>query len=353
MRILWFSHRDIEHPSSGGDERAIYEIARRLVASGNSVTWVACLFPGSEREATNDGIRILRPGHVLATHLRTASMIRSTKPDVIVDDLGHVIPWFSEQLTDIRGTAFFHHLHARTLPGQVNPLLVPGLVYLERQYRHIYPKWPFVTISTHSLQDLVKLGIPERRVTRIPLGVDLQRFHLSPKSQNPMMVYFGGFRDYKRPWVPVQLYQRLKQSVKGLKLVMIGDGPNRARVQSTARDPGIEFVGRADLDRLAELVSRSWLNVHSSVSEGWGFSILEASAAGTPTVAYAVPGVSEAIEGGVNGVLVPDGNLGALALAAEQLMEHHEEWVGRSRELAKHYSWDVTAAHWLSHLESL
>jgi glycosyltransferase involved in cell wall biosynthesis len=351
MRILWFSHRDIEHPSSGGDERAIYEITKRLVASDNDVTWVACRFPESQREATRDGIRILRPGHALVTHLSVASIIKSTRPEVIVDDLGHVIPWFSEELTDTPGTAFFLHLHARTLSGQVNSLFVPGLTYLERQYRHIYPRWPFVTISTHSLQDLVELGIPERRVTRIPLGVDLQRFHPSPKNQNPIVVYFGGFRDYKRPWVPVQLYKKLQQSVKGVKLVMIGDGPIRARVQSAARDSGIEFVGKVNPDRLSELVARSWLNVHSSVSEGWGLSIIEASACGTPTVAFAVPGVAETIENGFNGILVPDGNLDELADAATGLLNHLDDWPERSRRLAERYTWDATAANWLSHLE--
>ncbi|EQD54137.1 Glycosyl transferase, group 1 domain protein, partial [mine drainage metagenome] len=127
------------------------------------------------------------------------------------------------------------------------------------------------------------------------------------------MIYFGGFRDYKRPWVPVSIYERLEERVPGLRLFMVGDGPSRRAVEMTAhrnRRARIHFLGRLEDSQLAEAISRAWLNIHTSVSEGWGLSILEAAAAGTPTVAFAVPGVSEVIESGVNGLTVPDGDIG-------------------------------------------
>jgi glycosyltransferase involved in cell wall biosynthesis len=110
----------------------------------------------------------------------------------------------------------------------------------------------------------------------------------------------------------------------------------------------VEFKGRISSDELSDVVASSWLNVHTSVTEGWGFSILEASAAGTPTVAYDVPGVRDAVEDGRNGIKVKDGNMEALAEAAFSIMSDPERWWSSSIEVARKYSWDATAELWES-----
>jgi len=108
----------------------------------------------------------------------------------------------------------------------------------------------------------------------------------------------------------------------------------------------VEFTGRLSYGELAELVSSAWLNIHTSVAEGWGYSITEAAAAGTPTVAYDVPGVSDAVEEGRNGIRVRDEDAGALAEAALGILRDPEEWWRSSREVAAKYSWDRTAGMW-------
>jgi glycosyltransferase involved in cell wall biosynthesis len=170
------------------------------------------------------------------------------------------------------------------------------------------------------------------------------------------MVYFGGFRDYKRPWIPVELYCRFKDEIPHLRLVMIGNGPSLPRIQVMLRSGGltnVEMVGRVSDERLASLVSSAWLNVHCSVSEGWGYSILESAAAGTPTVAYAVPGVSETVQGDRNGITVRDGDFDALASAARTILLDHEKWIVRSREFAEQFTWQEAASKWESHLQAV
>ena len=356
LKILWFGHRDIYHPLAGGAERTILEVSRRLVAKGHVVLWVSCRYRHCNPKSTVDGIEIHRIGGRVTTHLRVPEVIERYHPDVIVDDLAHVVPWFAERLTRTPGTTFFRHLHRRTLYGQVSAPIAGALSWVERQYPWFYRKWPFVTESLQGVTDLKELGLPEARIVRIPPGVDLQRFRPSTKSSSPTMVYFGGFRDYKRPWIPVELYNRLKSEIPGLKLVMVGDGPSRLRVQGmlgTAGSTGVEMVGRVDYERLASLVSSAWLNVHSSVSEGWGYSMLEAASAGTPSVAFAVPGVSETVLNGMNGMTVPDGDINALAVAAVTILRDQSKWVHRSREFAERYTWEDAASKWEAHLKRI
>ncbi|MFP3138221.1 MAG: glycosyltransferase, partial [Nitrososphaeria archaeon] len=108
----------------------------------------------------------------------------------------------------------------------------------------------------------------------------------------------------------------------------------------------VEFTGRLGYGELARLVSSAWLNVHTSAAEGWGYSITEAAAAGTPTVAYDVPGVSDAVEEGRNGIRVRDGDVMALAEAALRILRDPDEWWRSSREVAAKYSWERTTDIW-------
>jgi glycosyltransferase involved in cell wall biosynthesis len=356
MKVIWFAHRDIQNPRAGGAERTIHEVSQRLQTFGIDVTLVSCLFPGSPSDVVVDGVQIHRVGGPITSHIKVRSLIRSRRPDAIVDDLGHVVPWFSEWMGKAPGTVFFHHLHARTLSGQLSPPLALLFKQLETIYPRIYRRWPFVTEGAQSAADLLHLGIPRDRIVRIPPGVDLQRFRPSEKFPEPTIIYFGGFRDYKRAWVPVSIYWLLESRIQGLRLLMVGDGPSRRGVEANAYRNGrgrIEFLGRVDDSYLAWAVSRSWVNVHASVSEGWGLSILEAAAAGTPSVAFAVPGVLEAIDPGVSGITVPEGEIDHLAAVTYQILCSCNEWVARSRRFAEQFTWQSSAEAWASHLKKV
>lgn len=75
---------------------------------------------------------------------------------------------------------------------------------------------------------------------------------------------------------------------------------------------------------------------------GLGYSILEASSAGTPTVAYDVLGVKDAVENGLNGIKVEDGNREALCDAAFSILSNPEVWWSSLIKVAQKYSWDKT-----------
>ena len=135
-----------------------------------------------------------------------------------------------------------------------------------------------------------------------------------------------------------------------IKLYIVGSGPEEEEVRKLTNNLGldkfVEFMGKISTDTLAKLVSSCWINVHTSITEGWGFSILEASSAGTPTIAYSVPGVVDAIEDQSNGILVVNGDRYALASAAQQIIDSPKKWWVNSRSVAEKYSWDITADLW-------
>ena len=96
------------------------------------------------------------------------------------------------------------------------------------------------------------------------------------------------------------------------------------------------------------------MNIQCSVTERFGFSIIEASAVSAPTVVYGVPGMTEALEDGKNGKLVENGNRGQMAESIRNIMNQHlGPCVSSSIGSARKYSWDKTAFMWEKVLKAI
>jgi glycosyltransferase involved in cell wall biosynthesis len=104
-------------------------------------------------------------------------------------------------------------------------------------------------------------------------------------------------------------------------VVLVGDGPERAMLVELARQLGlanrVHFTGlQANRPNPHQFFD---ISVLCSLSEGFPNSMLEAMAAGRPTIATPVGGITDALKDGVNGLLFPAGDAAALASRMEQL----------------------------------
>jgi glycosyltransferase involved in cell wall biosynthesis len=357
VRIIWLAHRDPLNPRAGGAERTIYELCTRLCKMGHTITIVSGGWKGCKSMENLQEIEIYRFGKNIGPHSAVPVFLLKYHYDLVVNDLGHAVPWISSTILNELNIVFFRHLHARSLPGQVNPIMAKLITAIEKCYFIFYHSKVFVTESTTSMNDLIKIGIKQDKIITIPPGVDQNLFHPAAKSKYPSMVYFGGLRKYKRPLEVPYLLKSLIGKLKGLKLFIVGTGPEECRMKRLVNELNIEdyveFTGRISSKELSGIVASSWLNVHTSVTEGWGYSILEASSAGTPTVAYDVPGVRDAVEEGLNGIKVKDGNREAFAEAALSILSNPERWWLSSVKVSQKYSWDKTAELWTKLFEEV
>lgn len=126
----------------------------------------------------------------------------------------------------------------------------------------------------------------------------------------------------------------LRLRVPQVKLVLVGDGPERERLEGVILDEGIgdvvQLTGyRADVRSLLPAFD---VYVNSSITEGVSLTILEAMAAERPVVATRVGGTPEVIFEQLNGVLVEARNPGSIASAIEALVERNEwrKTIGRA-----------------------
>ena len=102
---------------------------------------------------------------------------------------------------------------------------------------------------------------------------------------------------YRRIDIAVQACTAL-----GRELVVVGDGPERRRLETLA-GPSVKFLGHVDRPALLDLFSRCHAYLTPGL-EDFGIAPVEAMAAGKPVIAYASGGVTETVEDGVTGILV-------------------------------------------------
>jgi glycosyltransferase involved in cell wall biosynthesis len=114
-------------------------------------------------------------------------------------------------------------------------------------------------------------------------------------------------------------------SLPGVRLAVLGDGPERGRLERRAAELGLDgrvrFLGGGARDDVLTLFRAADAVVLSSSWENFPHTVVEALAVGTPVVATAVGGVSEVVRDGENGLLVPPRDAGALAAALRRLVD--------------------------------
>ena len=102
------------------------------------------------------------------------------------------------------------------------------------------------------------------------------------------------------------------EAVEGVSLLIAGDGEERARLEALA-GPSVRFLGPQPRERVLELFRAADASLLSSSWENFPHTVVEALAVGTPVIATRVGGVAEVVRDGENGLLVPAGDVDALA----------------------------------------
>ena len=157
---------------------------------------------------------------------------------------------------------------------------------------------------------------------------------------------------HKRVELLVRSIPQLREDFPDLTVNVVGDGPERGRLELLTQQLGLEavvgFLGHVDDATRDSVVASAWLAVSPSAGEGWGLSVMEAAALGVPTVAMSVPGLRDSIRHRQTGWLCDAEESLALvvarALAAVRDQEDAERWSLRCQEWAVGFSWERAAA---------
>jgi colanic acid/amylovoran biosynthesis glycosyltransferase len=160
-------------------------------------------------------------------------------------------------------------------------------------------------------------GFPAERTQTHYLGADLDRFRPGGERETGLILHVGRLVGKKGTTVLLEAMARLPEA----RLVVVGDGPERPRLERQAAGLGdrVRFLGALDSAAVAEWMQRASLLAAPSLTarngdaEGLPTVIVEAAATALPVVATRHSGIPEAVVDGETGFLVPEGDPEALA----------------------------------------
>jgi glycosyltransferase involved in cell wall biosynthesis len=372
LHILIISWRDLKSPAAGGAEILTHEIARRLVDSNHKVTILSPVFPGASNEEVVNGVTILRPSFFYATHLiaylnwprfllNAAAIYRSqlsNSVDIVIDQV-HGLPSF---------TPLYINKPIILFPLEVadniwlTEIPFPGNIvgwFIERVYLRLFRKLPFITISPSTAKDLHHHGI--KKVKVITPGVATPPKSTPKKAQVPTFICLGRITKMKRLEDTILAFAKILQYHPNSQLHIVGKGSKEYQDQLTqlASDLNIlnnvTFHGFVPEKRKYELLSQSWALLSTSLREGWGLNVIEATSVGTPTIAYNVPGISDSVISNKTGILTKTNTPEKLAALMRKFITQkslRKTLSKKSKVHSKQFTWDKTTDQFLKAVQN-
>jgi glycosyltransferase involved in cell wall biosynthesis len=354
-RIHALAWRDLDDVEAGGSELHIHEVARRWAAAGLEVTLRTSWAQGQPTEAIRDGYRVVRRAgrHMVFPRAAAAELFRRTGPRDVLVEIWNGMPFLSPLWSRGPRIVVIHHVHAEMWKMALGPRLGALGELLERRVAPpLYRRTTIVTVSESSKRELVdELGLPPGRIRVIPNGVDAR---YSPgqiaKESKPLVAAVGRLAPVKRYDALVRAADAARRHLeRPLRLEIVGEGFERPLIESVVDelDAGgwVTLRGSVSEAEKIDLYRRAWIIASASAREGWGLTLTEAAACGTPAVASHIAGHEDAVIDGVSGVLAP-GDPDALGAAMARVLGDHElrARLGRGAlERAAQLSWAAAA----------
>jgi alpha-1,6-mannosyltransferase len=301
-----------------------------------------------------------RPYRFMLATRSTSRIVAHERPDLIEVGSAWFAPWlvhFARRRLEVPVVWFYHSNFPRVIapwPTQagVARRAASGLAwsYVRRLGQLVEAT---LAPSDFVAAELGREGV--ERVHRVALGVDLDRFHPRRRAyaretrrslglpEGPLALFVGRFAREKELDVLLDAWPAIQRR-SGARLVLIGDGPARRRLQ---RRPGSERLFwlpfERDRERLADLLAAVDLYVSPCSLETFGLSALEAIASGTPLVTADRGGVAETVTRSGAGARFASGDAASLADTVCRMLTADLDTMGaRGRSYAEaHHGWDT------------
>ena len=355
---------------SGGAERRNYEFARRLAEHHDVhiVSWQYWPGPVTIKQDGvtlhgvgrpvplygTDGKRTLR--EAVAFALRVLPVLIRQRFDVIDCAANPFVPlltvWLAARVTRTRLVVTWHELWgAHWLEYLPHRRVVARLARtLEKATTRVGSR--LIAVSPFTAQRLVEAGVAPGRIVVLPNGVDVRRFAAGqPRRRTWDVVFVGRLIDEKRVDLLLQAVALVKRARPRVRCVIVGDGPERDRLQSLAAVLGVagnvRFAGHVDDAEATDYLRSAKVFALPSEREGFGIVAIEAQAAGC--VPVVVRGLHSAaatlIDDGVDGVACAP-TAGALGTALASLLtdpKRRARLQANGLVAAREFDWDRLA----------
>lgn len=326
------------YPTFGGSGVVATELALALAARGHEIHMLSYERPSrlpdyvpgvTFHEVTAPSYPLFRsPPYTLALAVKMADVAENASLDLLHVHyaLPHAISAIlARQMRNGSPLAVVTTLHGTdiTIVGQDQSYLPITRFAIEKS--------DAVTAVSRYLRDLTvsQFGV-KKEIEVVPNFVDGERYRPDGASEwarrfkrsgEALLVHVSNFRPVKRVCDVIEIFDRVRQRIPA-RLLLIGDGPDRAKAERACREKGIcsitHFLGT--VTAIETLLPAADLLLLPSDGESFGLAALEAMACGVPVIGCAAGGLPEVVEDGRSGFLRPVGEVEAQSEAALSLL---------------------------------
>lgn len=240
-----------------------------------------------------------------------------------------------------------------------------------RRYDELFDRGTLFLVEGSAMgRQLLKLGCPEDRLLVHHLGVATERIDFAPRqpTSTPQILMCGSFREKKGfddgLLAIGKALQGLRSKAQGVRIVLIGDGPERPRVEAAIEAAGlagrVTMPGMLPYSEVIRILGESHLLLQPSRvaqdgdSEGGApVILLDAQAAGVPIVATHHADIPEYVVHGETGLLARERDIDGLALHIETLLREPERWARMGQAGRRHVEAGYDAIHQCHKLEKI
>jgi glycosyltransferase involved in cell wall biosynthesis len=356
-------------PIGGGSATACQQIARTFAKRGHQVVVVTAGLGSLHGNVVEDAVTIVRiralrksphqsgiiemASYVLLASWHAVRLARSHQIDSALAFFsvpgGIVARWLHLRT----GIPYVVSLRGGDVPG-TEPHLAMFYRVLQPLRRNIFKNARSICAPSQGLKELSERADPYS-VEVIPNGVDLELFRPDPaiRPKTLTLLSVGRLHVQKNVAYLLKIVATIRDTFNTpVTATVIGDGPERPNLEQLAADLGItssvRFAGWLDRAAVRDAYQSATFLIHASTYEGMSNVILEALASGLPVAASRIPGNTELVEPGVNGVLLdPETEPAKAAELICSLFSNQAEWENLSRgareTIEKRFSWEHAA----------
>jgi glycosyltransferase involved in cell wall biosynthesis len=323
--------RDPRNPISGGAERVSLAYLKELVRRGHGVYWFANDFPGAVREENFEGIKIVRGGGKGSSVLKARQWHRHQKRFDLVIDQHHGIPWYAPWWCKTNCVAYIHEVLG-PIWNSFYPWPASAVGRWQERWTHwLYRNVPFWTPSDSTRKVLQQSGV--KKIHVFPNGTDVTPLaELEPKPVGlPLrLVAVSRLAPNKRVDHAIQAVKILLRRNMDARLTVVGTGGAEKSLRQLVNESGlkarVEFTGQLDEQKKNEQLRRAHFLIHTSVREGWGLNVIEASAMGTPAIVYPVGGLVDSTLHDETGIVTRGETPASVADAISDIIKSPEKY---------------------------
>ena len=226
----------------------------------------------------------------------------------------------------------------------------------ESAITRIYNKTHTLTVSQSTQEDLIELGFKKENIMILPEGIDFKPWDRNEWLENYpyKFTYVGRYSSYKGIDATVEAFCQFEKKYPQATLDIIGK-KNEDYIKNVL-EPIIQqydvshnkiiYHGFVSNEEKLRLMSQSHCLVFPSEREGWGLTVTEGAAVGTPSIVYNSPGLRDAVQMGQSGFMTKENNVENILELMKKSVEDkalYKKIQTNAYEFSKELNWDKTA----------